>query len=440
MDIQLTCNTTDAELFSNIEASSALPLPWVRSWPAHDGHAVLVGGGPSLAGKLDDIRWRMGLGQMVFALNGACGFLNRHGIVPDYQVILDARPQSLALRGRAHQHLLASQCHPSLFEGVKRASLWHHNLDGLEDHLPTPRPAYALIGGGPSVGLSAMNLAFVLGFRKLHLYGYDSSHREGAAHAYDQAQALLDPLCTVEMDGETFTSTLTMVRQAERFPEVCDALIDAGCIITNDSEGLIMAAMRASQAPVTPLSETEKYRRMWTHPAYRVASPGEREADHFVAKAAITSATHVIDFGCGSGRGGQRVRQLRECPVTQVDFVDNARDPGAVLPFVLADLTEPMGVRGDVGYCTDVMEHLPPERVGDAIRNIMACVDRCWFKIALFHDTMGRLIGQPLHLSVFPPEWWAAAFAGYRLLHHEVDEGSLPYATFYVQNPSHKGA
>lgn len=433
MDIQLTCNTGDAELFANIAASSALDLPWVKSLPAHDGHAVIVGGGPSLAGKLDSIRWRISLGHKVFALNGAARYLNSQGIVPDYQVILDARPENVELRGRAHAYLLASQCHISLFDGLKRVSLWHHNIDGLEDCLPVPSPEYALIGGGPTVGLSAMNLAYALGFRTLHLYGYDSSHRANAAYAYEQASVLRDPLVTVFLNGQEFISTLSMARQAERFPQVCDALIDAGCFITNDSEGLIMAAMRASQTPPEEITEAEKYRRMWDHDAYRFASPGEREADHFVAVAGIGSETRVVDFGCGSGRGGARVRYLTGCPVTQVDFAENSRDAGNDLPFVVADLSQPMSVKGDVGYCTDVMEHIPTTDVPAVVRNIMACVDRCWFKIALFHDNMGRLIGHPLHLSVFPPEWWEGVFAGYRILHREVSDGEFPYATFYIQ-------
>lgn len=433
MEIQLTCNTAAAELLANIAASSARPLAWVKSLPAHDGHAVIVGGGPSLADNLGSIRKRIEHGQTVFALNGSAAFLNRHEIVPDYQVILDARPENVALKARAHEHLIASQCHPSMFDGLKRVTLWHANLDDIEDHLPIPRPAYALISGGPTVGLSAMNLAYALGYRSLHLYGYDSSHRNGDAHAYDQPAMLRDPICQVTLGGETFTSTLSMARQAERFPSVCDDLIALGCVITNDSEGLIMAAMRASQAPEV-LAEDEKYRRMWAHDAYRAVSPGEQEAERFVTAAQITPDLHVIDFGCGSGRGGKRVHELTGARVTQVDFAENARDAGNDLPFVLADLTQPMSVTGDVGYCTDVMEHIPPHDVPAVIANIMACVDRCWFKIALFHDNMGALIGHPLHLSVFPPAWWEKAFEGYRIVHWAVEPGDFPYATFHVEN------
>jgi uncharacterized Rossmann fold enzyme len=38
------------------------------------------------------------------------------------------------------------------------------------------RPVH-LIGGGSTVGMNAMVLAFAAGFRKIHLYGFDSSYR-----------------------------------------------------------------------------------------------------------------------------------------------------------------------------------------------------------------------------------------------------------------------
>jgi hypothetical protein len=82
------------------------------------------------------------------------------------------------------------------------------------------------------------------------------------------------------------------------------------------------------------------------------------------------------------------------------------------------------------------MEHIPPEDVSDVIRNIMDCVDSCYFKIALFDDSMGKLIGHPLHLSVFPSEWWQSKFSEYDIKYEHSDKGdACPYATLYVQNP-----
>ena len=49
----------------------------------------------------------------------------------------------------------------------------------------TDKPVH-LIGGGTTVGLLAMSLAFLRGFRKIHLYGFDSCYRGDEHHAYAQ--------------------------------------------------------------------------------------------------------------------------------------------------------------------------------------------------------------------------------------------------------------
>lgn len=235
MDFKLTCNTPDEVLFAHVRQNSAGPYPWVSQKGAHAGHVCLVGGGPSLADNLASLRARIRHGQQVFALNGACRFLNEHEIVPDAQIVMDARPGQLGLLGKAHAHYLASQVDPELFEAVKSPILWHHAAEGMDEVVPVDR-THALIGGSPSVGLAAMCLAYALGYRNIHLYGYDSSHKDGAGHAYAQAD---DPLCKVELGGKTFVSTLTMAGQADNFPNLCASLNEAGCTITYDGAGLM---------------------------------------------------------------------------------------------------------------------------------------------------------------------------------------------------------
>jgi hypothetical protein len=119
MDIEIICNTNDDELFANVKLNSRSCDRWIAQAPAHDGHAVIVGGGPSVADQLDMIRKRHALGQKIFALNGAAKFLNKNNIVPEYQVILDARPGNIDLIGKADEYLISSQCHPTLFDAVE---------------------------------------------------------------------------------------------------------------------------------------------------------------------------------------------------------------------------------------------------------------------------------------------------------------------------------
>jgi hypothetical protein len=429
MDIEIICNTDDAELFGNVSLNSRSCNKWITEQPAHDGHAIIVGGGPSLVEFLPMIEKRRELGQVIFALNGTAKFLNRHNIVPEYQVILDARPENIDLIGKAKEYLISSQCHPTLFESVGNVTTWHPAMEGIETHLPEYKNEYALIGGGTTVGLSTMCLAYTLGYRKMHLFGYDSSHRQTMGHAYSQSMNANDVLCKVTVNGKVFTSSLTMARQAELFPTVCNNLIDLGCIITVDGDGLIMEVVKSMRQNAAPMEEDEKYRQMWAIPAYRDTAPGELIADTFVNVAKITKETVIVDFGCGTGRGAKRIHDLSGAQMRLVDFSHNCLDKGVNFPLTIADLTKPIGVKGDIGYCTDVMEHIAPENVEAVIQNIMECVDSAFFQISLVPDNMGALIGQPLHLSVFPYNWWLNKFAEYNVLWADYN---LQNAYFYL--------
>lgn len=409
MDIEITCNTDDAVLFNNIEQNSKLPLEWVKYEEAHEEHAVIVGGGYSLSECLDKIKWRKSLGQKVFALNNSAKYLLENGIVPDYQVIMDARPQNVEFVNPDLPIYLNSQCDTSLFAKTDKAILWHSVIDGIESHIKSDKE-YALVGGGLTVGLSAMCLVYALGYRKIHIFGYDSSYHEGKSHAYEQELNKGEQLCEVSVNGKVFTASLTMGRQAELFQQVAHNLIDAGCVITVDGHGAIPEIAKLSMLPQEVISEEEKYRRMWSIDAYRENSPGERTASLFALQ--FNPQGTVIDFGCGSGRGGAKIEKLRgsKCKVILADFADNCVNKDIKLPFVHCDLTKSTELKGDYGYCTDVMEHIPTEDVETVIKNIMNAVPKCFFQICLVNDSFGGLIGHPLHLSVFPSVWWYEKF------------------------------
>lgn len=414
MEIETVCNTSDDVLFANVEANSRRDVPWVRSVAAHDGQAVIVGGGPSVVDWLHEIRYRKGEGQTIFALNNAARFLVEQGIEVDHQVVVDAREHNAKFLGFAKHHLLASQCHPLLFDEAKGATLWHQeypaDMARFDACLPANYPAHTLIGGGTTVGLSAMALVYALGYRKIHLYGYDSSYRDEATHVYPQQ----DPQrvdCIATVGGRKFKTSLAMAKQAELFPQLADSLIDLGCLVTLRGDGLLPWTSHMSG----PMGEQEKYKAMWARPEYRHVSPGAECVEGFLE--VVKPHGRVIDFGCGTGRAGVAMKEAG-LDVLLLDFADNCRDEEAKpLPFAIADLRAPIPHQADFGFCTDVMEHIEPKHVDAVIRNVMGSAPTCFFQISLIPDAMGKLIGSDLHLSVHPMAWWRETFVrlGYRI-------------------------
>jgi len=405
LPVHLVCNTSDEQIFDNIRINSRRPGKWISLQPEHDGVAVLCGSGPSLKESLGEITERHAAGATIFAMNGAAKFLSANGIFADYQVMIDAREQTADLIGPAQAHLFASQVHPKCFERAPDAQVWHLQIGGIEQAFPDYDGPYALIGGAASVGNTATCLAFTMGFRNLHCYGYDSSHRDGDGHAFHQAMNDGEPCAYVDFNGKPYLTSLTMKLQAEKFQDTARALIASGCHIEVHGDGLLPDIFHA---PKETLTECEKYRRMWQRPEYRICAPGESAVEEFLDKAKPTGP--IIDFGCGTGRASIKLASLGY-DVTLVDFADNCRDDEARhLPFVQADLTQPIPVSASFGFCTDVMEHIPTSDVETVIRNIMASAERVFFQISTIPDSFGVTIGDCLHLTVRPHAWWLGLF------------------------------
>ncbi len=252
MEIDVHCITPDEELFSQIRENSASCKRWAKSVEPHEGIAVVVGGGPSLRSRLGAIKYRQNLGQTVFALNGAAKFLNDNDVIPDFQVMLDPQPFLTGYIGQAREYLIASQCHPDVLKAVPDPILWHLAVEGAEEQLPPHDDSFCLVGGGITVGLSSLCLIYSMGYRKIHCYGYDSSY-EDTSHAYttpdiSPVKVIYKPIAgekvSVTVGGKKFITTLCLTKQAQQFPKLCDDLIDMGCTVTLDCDGLLWAIVQ----------------------------------------------------------------------------------------------------------------------------------------------------------------------------------------------------
>lgn len=165
--------------------------------------------------------------------------------------------------------------------------------------------------------------------------------------------------------------------------------------------------------------EKDKYIKAWKLPEYRHYSPGENLALKFLSIAKPERDSTIIDFGCGTGRGGLMLSLLGNLKVTMLDFVEGCLDEEVKeicssqpdrLSFKAWDLLDLPEDRAKYGYCTDVMEHIPEDQVDKVLRNILKCAEKVFFNISLQHDSCGKLIDEDLHVTVKPAGWWISKF------------------------------
>ena len=202
-----------------------IPLFEPSSSPAPYPGVCLIGGGPSIAGEIETIREMAARGYAICALNNTHRWLGECGIKPTVAVCLDARASNADFFKPAIPdclYLLASRCAPSVWAACAKGHryMYHYN-DGPAVLKPFDGFNGApIIGGGTTVGIVALGLALGMGFKELHLFGYDSCVADdGTHHAY--AQPLNDgaPVEPFTWGGKTYMATRWMAKQAQEWQE-----------------------------------------------------------------------------------------------------------------------------------------------------------------------------------------------------------------------------
>ena len=150
--------------------------------------------------------------------------------------------------------------------------------------------------------------------------------------------------------------------------------------------------------------ERSKYEQMWLLADYAHLSPAEQYVDAFIEEANPKPNASLIDLGCGCGRADHLLADkglaVTRLDITDVGLVDNK------FPFIQQPLWEPIPGIWDYGYCCDVMEHIPFEYTMAVLHEISKACREVWFSVAFVDDVMGRHIGQKLHMTVMPYQWW----------------------------------
>lgn len=194
------------------------------------GKIAIVGGGPSLNGQLDDLREFDGL---IMSLNGAHDYLLEQGVESDFYFQIDPKPENRFARNKKPNciYMLASQCHPKSFADIKPDTMVHLYHERFPQRVARKKN-FMFINSFGTVGITAMALAYTMGFDELHLYGIDGSIGD-EHHAYEQKQNDND---TVFMH-KGYKTTDALCNQMWNFQKILPLLKD--CHIVINGNGLI---------------------------------------------------------------------------------------------------------------------------------------------------------------------------------------------------------
>jgi uncharacterized Rossmann fold enzyme len=403
-------NSTEA-ILANIATNLRRQLPELKQQEPTETPLAIVAGGPSLHDYLSILRSFLP-DCHVLSVNGAYKFLRSVGIESDYFTLIDSRRENVVHVDSPRdgtKHYLASQVHPDVFDSLRDYDVTLFNLateTGLEatKHLPDPKSYLVSPIGMASV--YAVYLAAALGYKKIFLFGYDFSHKEGETYAFEQAMNKSDTPFEVTLGGRKFKTTMALARTAEQFVRAISPLI-SGCKldVRMMSSGLLPEVIKASMES-TEESERAKYEDVWRVDLYRQVSPGLEDLDRALDLLKPKGGMFA-DFGCGTGRAVAELIR-RGYPAIGVDIAANALEMD--VPFVRAALwdTEKMP-KVQYGFSVDVLEHIPPTRLRDTLKAIYdACEVGAYLNIDTIPDSFGVWVGRTLHETVLPGEQWEA--------------------------------
>jgi hypothetical protein len=212
-------------LLSNVAHARSLGLPYFRESEPHGRRLAVVGGGPSIVDKLDEIREF----SDVWAINGACGFLREHGL--DSTVFsLDPFPIVAPRIAGAKKALLCTRCDPSVFETLKGADI--ELFDVMHE-------APGGIWASCSTVLATFHLATLRGYRQTVFYGCEGSFGEGSTHAYMNEVDLQDYRFVVECGGKQYLTSPDLYMQTQQMAVFFRGAINDS--FTERSGGLLRA-------------------------------------------------------------------------------------------------------------------------------------------------------------------------------------------------------
>ena len=241
-EIKASCIASDEVLYEHIRLALERNLPLMEEKEPNDLTAVLVGSGPSVKTQLESIRKDKLEGRTIIAIKDAHDWLLDNGIMPDYAVAVDPqehRWNCFTKKSPFVHYMIASQCHPAMFEHLDgmNITLWHLYIREGQTYPPDS----LLVTGGTTTGLRAITLFYSQGFRNFKLYGYDSCLQDKTLRITGTQHDKAPIEIYIGSNKKRFLTTAEMAAQANEFQMICQVMPDIR--VSSYGEGVITAIL-----------------------------------------------------------------------------------------------------------------------------------------------------------------------------------------------------
>jgi hypothetical protein len=274
---QLTAAVAIEQRYAQMQSAIARPLPRLQRQTIDDSRTLHIACyGPSLRETWQDLR------HPILSMSGATKWLHERGITPDYHIDMDPRAHKAMtslppIKGVTY--LVASVCTPEYFDALAGftvilwhtvSSSWEADMQWVAEH----DPGQLVVSTGSTIGLAAIQLGGLLGFRRFEIHGMDGSFSEdGSRHAGPHAGKVQPASFTWDAGKVTYRTSQIManavaetINTVKNFPIISvfhgngltqalvrEAKLDNACCADETEKRARLAEVRPTIADVPPL-------------------------------------------------------------------------------------------------------------------------------------------------------------------------------------------
>lgn len=242
---KLTAAVANEKRREHMLSAIARGLPRLDATPIDDSRVLNVACyGPSLRETWRELR------HPILSMSGATRFLADQGVVADYHIDMDPRDHQWKMVDPpvpGVTYIIGSTCVPRYFDMLKdeRVVLWHPVSTSMEEDaawVSQHDPDTLVVMTGSNIGLAALQVGGLLGFRHFEIHGMDGSFADdGMRHAGAHPGKVYTADLKWPAAGKTYRTNQIMANGAAEAINAC-SLYPIFCVF--HGAGLVQALIR----------------------------------------------------------------------------------------------------------------------------------------------------------------------------------------------------